>query len=37
VRNHAAHGEWEEAGDAARIRLMLEGVNLFMRRHGSSA
>ncbi|MDE0104066.1 MAG: hypothetical protein OXN89_16965 [Bryobacterales bacterium] len=31
VRNHAAHGEWEEASDRNRIRLMLEGVNLFMR------
>jgi hypothetical protein len=33
ARNHAAHGEWEELGDAARIRLMLEGVNLFMRKY----
>ena len=31
VRNHAAHGEWAEVSDRARIRLMLEGVNLFMR------
>ena len=31
VRNHAAHGEWEEVSDRNRIRLMLEGVNLFMR------
>ncbi len=31
VRNHAAHGEWEEVNDRKRIRLMLEGVNLFMR------
>ena len=31
IRNHAAHGEWEQVSDRARIRLMLEGVNLFMR------
>ena len=31
VRNHAAHGEWDEVSDRNRIRLMLEGVNLFMR------
>jgi hypothetical protein len=34
IRNHAAHGEWEELGGAERIRLMLEGVNLFMRKYG---
>ena len=32
VRNHAAHGEWDEASDRSRIGLMLEGVNLFMRK-----
>ena len=31
IRNHAAHGEWDAVSDRARIRLMLEGVNLFMR------
>ena len=31
IRNHAAHGNWEEVSDASRIRLMLDGVNLFMR------
>ena len=31
IRNHAAHGEWDEVSDRGRIRLMLEGVNLFMR------
>ncbi len=31
VRNHAAHGEWDEVGDRSRVRLMLESVNLFMR------
>jgi len=34
IRNHAAHGEWEELGGAERIRLMLDGVNLFMRKYG---
>lgn len=34
IRNHAAHGEWEELGGADRIRLMLDGVNLFMRKYG---
>ncbi len=33
IRNHAAHGEWAEIGDRARVRLMLEGVNLFMRQY----
>ena len=36
VRNHAAHGEWDKVSDQNRIRLMLEGVNLFMRqKHGA--
>ena len=33
IRNHAAHGEWEEVSDRNRIRLMLEGVNLFLRKY----
>jgi hypothetical protein len=33
IRNHAAHGEWEEVGDRNRIRNMLEGVNLFLRKY----
>ncbi len=33
IRNHAAHGEWSELGDKVQVRLMLEGVNLFMRRY----
>lgn len=33
LRNHAAHGEWEDVSDRRRIALMLEGVNLFMRRY----
>ena len=32
IRNHAAHGEWEQVSDRNRVRLMLEGVNLFMRK-----
>lgn len=35
IRNHAAHGEWEQVSDKQRITLMLEGVNLFMRRYGA--
>lgn len=31
TRNHAAHGEWDEVSDRNRIRLILEGVNLFIR------
>ena len=34
LRNHAAHGEWTEVQDPSRIKLMLEGVNLFMREYG---
>ena len=34
LRNHAAHGEWEEVNDRNRISVMLEGVNLFMRKYG---
>lgn len=33
LRNHAAHGEWEEVEDKNRISIMLEGVNLFMRKY----
>ena len=33
LRNHAAHGEWEEVSDRRRLSLMLEGVNLFMRKY----
>ncbi len=31
IRNNAAHGEWDQVADWGRVRLMLEGVNLFMR------
>lgn len=34
LRNYAAHGEWNEVGDKNRVGLMLEGVNLFMRKYG---
>ncbi len=34
LRNHAAHGEWDEVRDKTRISIMLEGVNLFMRKYG---
>jgi hypothetical protein len=37
TRNHAAHGEWEQVSDRNRIRLMLEGVNLFMRQNRGAA
>ena len=33
IRNAAAHGEWDEVGGKDRVRLMLEGVNLFMRKN----
>lgn len=36
LRNHAAHGEWDEVSDGQRIGMMLEGVNLFMRKYGAS-
>jgi len=35
LRNHAAHGEWEEVADKQRASLMLDGVNLFMRKYGA--
>jgi hypothetical protein len=34
LRNHAAHGQWDEVQDRHRINLMIEGVNLFMRKYG---
>ncbi len=37
IRNHAAHGEWDEVSDKRRISLMLEGVNLFMRKYGAGS
>jgi hypothetical protein len=35
IRNHAAHGEWDQVGPREAIRLMLQGVNLFMRKYES--
>lgn len=35
IRNHAAHGEWPEVEDRSRVRLMLEGINLFIRQKSS--
>jgi len=35
VRNHAAHGEWDKVENKEYVRLVLEGVNLFMRKYGS--
>ena len=36
IRNHAAHGEWDEVSNKEKISLMLYWVNLFMRQHGKS-
>jgi hypothetical protein len=33
LRNSAAHGKWGEVEDRGRSRLMLEGVNLFIRKY----
>ncbi|GGF06390.1 hypothetical protein [Flavobacterium limi] len=33
TRNDAAHGHWQNVEDRQRIRLMLEGVNLFIRKY----
>lgn len=33
IRNSAAHGEWEEVNNRQRITIMLESVNLFMRKY----
>jgi len=33
IRNDAAHGHWDLVNDQRRIFLMLEGVNLFMRKY----
>lgn len=36
TRNDAAHGNWDDVSDRKRILLMLEGVNLFMRKYGEN-
>ena len=33
MRNDAAHGIWENVNDKQKITLMLQGVNLFMRKY----
>ena len=33
TRNAAAHGQFDEVNDRQRIKLMLEGVNLFIRKY----
>ena len=35
LRNYAAHGVWDQVDNPKEIRLMLEGVNLFMQRYGA--
>jgi hypothetical protein len=35
IRNHAAHGEWPLVGTRENVSLMLQGVNLFMRKYES--
>ncbi|MBU2996645.1 hypothetical protein KO500_09370 [Cellulophaga baltica] len=35
TRNDAAHGHWENVADKNRIKIMLDGVNLFMRKYGT--
>lgn len=35
LRNEAAHGNWEQISDRERARIMLEGVNLFLRKYGA--
>lgn len=37
LRNEAAHGEWDQVNDKNRIRIMLEGVNLFIRKYGEQS
>lgn len=33
LRNHAAHGEWAEVSEKQRAALMLDGVNMFLRKY----
>ena len=33
IRNDAAHGNWEDVNDKKTVKLMLEGVNHFMRKN----
>jgi hypothetical protein len=34
IRNHAAHGEWDQVADRKKVSLVMEGVNLFMQKYG---
>jgi hypothetical protein len=36
TRNDAAHGHWQNVEDRQRIKLMLEGVNLFIRKYSEA-
>lgn len=33
IRNHAAHGQWADVESREKITIMLQGVNLFMRKY----
>ena len=33
IRNDAAHGYWEKVESKENISLMLQGINLFMRKY----
>jgi hypothetical protein len=33
LRNEAAHGKWNDLADRERAKIMLEGVNLFLRKY----
>jgi hypothetical protein len=35
IRNSAAHGKWDEVKDPSRIRVMLDGVSLFLRKNAT--
>ena len=35
LRNEAAHGNWSDLSDRARPKIMLEGVNLFIRKYSA--
>ncbi|KAB7688997.1 hypothetical protein GBN24_11965 [Plesiomonas shigelloides] len=35
LRNEAAHGKWDEISNRERAKIMLESVNLFVRRYGA--
>jgi hypothetical protein len=35
IRNSAAHGEWEKVSTKEKVDLMLQGINLFMRKYST--